>query len=129
MIQHSDIKLQYLMAHQRLEPYQRFRLLDEIIMSDGISNWIIPKGWCTDGASIPRALWWFASPFNGDYLPAAIIHDYLYLTQKISRARADAIFYTMMIQAGVGWLKATIMYFAVRMFGWLAWNKNRKGKK
>jgi hypothetical protein len=38
---------------------------------------IIPKGFVTDGASIPAWLWWLISPF-GPLLEAAILHDFGY---------------------------------------------------
>lgn len=37
---------------------------------------VVPKGYKTNGASVPRALWSFLNPF-GVAFPAAILHDYL----------------------------------------------------
>ena len=36
----------------------------------------VPKGFVTDLASVPRAMWWLIAPF--DVARAAIIHDLLY---------------------------------------------------
>jgi hypothetical protein len=38
---------------------------------------VIPAGFITDGASIPRVLWWLISPF-GPLLEGAILHDFGY---------------------------------------------------
>ena len=39
----------------------------------------IPKGFQFDGSSTPRGLWWLL-PSYGDFLFAALIHDWLYKT-------------------------------------------------
>jgi hypothetical protein len=38
---------------------------------------VVPQGFLTDGASIPRLLWWLISPF-GPLLEGAILHDFAY---------------------------------------------------
>jgi len=38
---------------------------------------VIPKGYTTNGANVPRIFWSIVPPFNPKYLPAVIIHDYL----------------------------------------------------
>jgi len=38
---------------------------------------VIPKGYESDGATIPRVFWWFVPPFKPKYLPAVIVHDFL----------------------------------------------------
>lgn len=64
----------------------------------------IPRGYLTDGASVPRIFWSVVPPW-GIYGAAAIIHDFLceYLVilvdgklQKISRKEADQIFVAAM---------------------------------
>ena len=84
----------------------------------------IPKGTLTDGASIPRWLWFFVgSPFAGDYIEAALVHDYLYYLAlkkglKITtRKHADQIFYNAMLEYGVSKSEAKTKYKAVRWFG------------
>lgn len=84
----------------------------------------IPAGYYTDGASIPRWLWTFCgSPFSGNYIEAAIIHDWLYhlaidkKKPKGTRSEADRIFYIAMLEYGVGKVEAQTKYKAVRMFG------------
>lgn len=47
-----------------------------ITLADGLQI-IIPKGFITDGASIPALFWWMISPF-GPLLEGAILHDFGY---------------------------------------------------
>ena len=84
----------------------------------------VPKGFITDFASIPRILWNILPP-AGPYGKAAVIHDYLYQSGgKISgrvkcytKVESDIIFREAMKVLGVGWLKRTLMYQAVKIFG------------
>lgn len=55
-----------------------------------VENVIVPKGYETNGADVPRAFWWFVPPFKPKFLPAIIIHDYLCDREKYQLA--DAIF-------------------------------------
>ena len=90
---------------------------------------VVPPGFQTDGASIPRLFWRFiGSPFTGKYICAAIIHDYLCVLaseRKYSRKRADEIFMEGMKESGVSWWKRKLMYRAVRTGAFF----NRKKQK
>ena len=85
----------------------------------------IPHGFITDLASIPRV---FHSliPVNGKHRAAAIVHDYLYVTQIMTRAESDRIFLEAMEDLGVRWNQRWAMYSAVRVGGWLPWRKNTR---
>jgi len=95
-----------------------------VIDSDTIID--VPKGFVTDLASIPRLLTPLF-PIHGLQTRAAVVHDYLYSEQgdidcgPFTREQCDEIFLIGMEQLGVGWLKRTMMYNAVRAGGWLAW--------
>jgi len=80
----------------------------------------VPAGFETDFASSPPAVWFIIPPW-GKYGKAAIIHDYLYQTKSRPRAEADAIFREAMIVLKVKPWRVFLMYWAVRLFGWLAW--------
>ena len=86
---------------------------------------LVPAGFRTDFASVPRLFWRVVPPW-GRYSPAAAVHDYLYATGQMSRRDADVVFYDKMIALGVNKAKAWTMYRAVRMFGGLAWRNWRK---
>ena len=84
-------------------------------------TYLIPRGFETDGASIPKVFWSIiGSPFKGQYLYAALIHDYLCKmgvdgTPKASRKVTNKIFYNCMRYYGVGRCKAKMMYWAVKV--------------
>ena len=51
----------------------RYRVNKEIMYK----NVIVPEGYCTNGANIPRAFWSLFPPNKSDFMPAVIVHDYL----------------------------------------------------
>ncbi|HHV04088.1 MAG TPA: DUF1353 domain-containing protein [Bacteroidales bacterium] len=54
---------------------------------------LVPKGFESDGCSMPRFFWRvFGHPFDMQYLREAILHDWLYKTQIFDRKTADLIF-------------------------------------
>lgn len=91
---------------------------------------IVPRGFESDGSSVPRLFWIWAPPMSGAYLPAAVVHDWFYRggAEEVGEDRkgADTIFYYHMIAAGVRTTQARIKYRAVRMFGWIPWRRNRR---
>ena len=82
----------------------------------------VPKGFITDFASTPWIFWQFI-PKWGRYGKAAIVHDLLYQTKETSRHMADLIFLEAMLVAGTPKWKARLMYWGVRIGGWLAYKK------
>lgn len=87
----------------------------------------IPKGFVTDFASAPRGLWNLFPP-DGPYTAAAIVHDYLYSEQgnvpegKLrTRKECDEIFLEAMLELEVPLWQRYIMFWAVRVFGWMVW--------
>ena len=82
---------------------------------------VIPAGFITDGASVPRGLWNLFPPF-GKYNKASLLHDYLYQFGTMTRAQADWCFLEAMKELGVGFLTRWAMYFGVRAGGWVAWD-------
>lgn len=88
----------------------------------------VPKGFVTDFASIPRILWSILPP-DGDYTYPSIIHDYLYWTQNTSRAIADEVFKSAMIDFKISSSEINSIYSGVRAGGQAAWNSNEKLRK
>lgn len=108
----------------------RYHLLMKSDDPEELSGFVtitVPAGFITDGASIPSIFWEFLSPY-GEYFAAALIHDFLYskLNQKYTREESDKIFLEAMDRLGISWIKRHTIYRAVRMFGWMPFNKNRK---
>jgi hypothetical protein len=79
---------------------------------------IVPEGFVTNGASIPRFLWSFCyDPFHPKIITGAVIHDYLYSTGIVPRYMADEIAKTIWFDHGAGEKRVALMYKAIRMFG------------
>ena len=85
-------------------------------------------GFMTDFASVPRPLWAII-PRWGKYGNAAVIHDYLYWEQKRTRKQADDIFREAMGVLGVSGFTSWLMYWAVKLFGGLAWAGNTRRRQ
>jgi hypothetical protein len=84
----------------------------------------VPLGFQTDFASIPRPFWSIL-PKWGKYGNAAVIHDWLYWSQDRARRAADGVLLEGMVVLGVSVVVRSMIYWAVRSFGWLAWLRNQ----
>lgn len=81
-------------------------------------RYTVPRGYRTNGASIPRALWSVVgSPWTGDYVKAAILHDYMCERQIKTSDYAHKTFREAMVASGVSAVRAAVMYGAVDFFG------------
>ena len=89
---------------------------------------IVPKGFVTDYASIPKPLWSFGLPPHGKYGKAAIIHDYLYWKQDCTRKQADNLLLIAMKESGVSTLQQSEIYHGVSAGGESAWESNKKDR-
>jgi hypothetical protein len=87
---------------------------------------IVPSGFITDLATIPRIFWSFDSPFDGKYMSAAILHDYLYSCSLAhNRKEADRILYSAMKAEGSSTWTANKFYIAVRIGGGSHYDPNK----
>lgn len=80
---------------------------------------LVPCGFRTDFASVPKILWSIFPP-TGYYQRAALLHDYLYAygyKSCLPRAEADASFMRQMKRDGVGARTRYTLWLAVRLFG------------
>ena len=87
----------------------------------------VPIGFVTDFASIPRFFWPALRP-DGLYSYAAIIHDYLYWEQFLSRAESDEILKLCMEDFTIGAVTVSTVYQGVRVGGGFAWDENARLK-
>jgi len=105
-----------------------FRLTASFRYRSSVGTIVIPKGFCTDGASVPKIFWSLLDPWS-KYFSAALVHDYLYSKDSNEdfpvgdRAVADKIFKEAMFNAGVGWVTRETVYRAVRLGGWASYKK------
>lgn len=79
----------------------------------------VQAGFITDYASVPRGLWNLFPP-HGKYVPAAVVHDWLYRRTIYDRKICDRVFLEAMNCLGVGWFTRSTIYSAVRLFGGVA---------
>ena len=77
-------------------------------------SFVVPCGFETNFASVPRPLTWLV-PASGVYSKAAVLHDWLCGEPTISRYDADGIFRRSMRELGVSDLRRYVMWSAVRL--------------
>ena len=100
-------------------------------------DFVIPAGFKFDGASVPKFLAKFLSPV-GVLLIGGLVHDYAYkyetlLTKNkkdtmgvITQKKADEIFRDINIEVNGFFFLNYLAYYALRIGGFMAWNKHRK---
>ena len=102
----------------------RWRLEEPLSYAGRDDLFVVPAGFTTDFASVPRPFWDLEPPV-GDVAKAAVVHDYLYVTKglggRYTRAQADGIFRKAMADLGVPLWKRTLLWAAVRIGGAGAW--------
>jgi hypothetical protein len=77
---------------------------------------IVPEGFVTDFASVPRAplTYWL---FGGVGDEAAVVHDFLYERGLVPREQADDVYLEALEACGVANWRRLAMWAAVRAFG------------
>lgn len=100
---------------------------DLIYLDENNELYLVPKGFKTDWATIPRFLWFITSPVDDARL-SATLHDWNYSLKGstgISRKKSDELFKESLkydIPPSPEW-KRILMYLTLRLFGSIAWNK------
>ena len=101
------------------------------------TNYVIPKGFSFDGASIPKFLRTFFSPV-GVLLMGGLVHDYMYKYAAckpadkkgqlllVDQKRADEIFRDINIEVNGFYFMNYLAYWSLRLGGFVAWNGHRK---
>lgn len=85
----------------------------------------IPRGFVTDLASVPSFAWSLMPP-TGQYMSAAILHDFLYADQRCSKKEADLILKMEMELFGVKSFISETVYIGVMGGGRSAWEENKQ---
>jgi hypothetical protein len=92
-----------------------WELVESTVYKGNTDMFLVPAGYQTDFASVPRAFQWLL-PKYGRYTKSAILHDFLCdasKTGKFDRDDADGIFRRTMRELGVSFLRRWIMWAAV----------------
>ena len=79
---------------------------------------VIPAGYRSDGASVPRFFWRILSPkIDPHTLDPSVEHDYIYEHAIGSRCVADKYYLVRLIEYGYPVWKSILTFYAVRFFG------------
>lgn len=76
----------------------------------------VPSGFRTDFASVPRLPVVYLI-MNDVGQPAAVVHDYLYRSGRVTRRQADSVLLEALRVLGVSWWRRNAMWAAVRIGG------------
>ena len=106
------------------EKYNWFEVVEECAVKSNLPGLLIPKGYKTDFASIPRLLWPLLPP-HGRMANAAIVHDFAYdnrlgedlFGETKARKTADVEFAIRCHADGVPDWQVALAYIFVRLFG------------
>jgi hypothetical protein len=106
----------------RVEPAgeQLWRFIEDYTVVVNCIEYVVPKGFVFDGASIPRFLWRVCGcPLEQPRVLAAALHDYLYSRggSDGDRLRADQIYRAMLKHLGISGFCAGVEYYSIRCFG------------
>ena len=99
-------------------------------------RFVIPDGFLTDGASVPRPVWALLDNSDPDILYPAFAHDYLYAVQgdllqrRLTRQQCDAVLAEQMEAVGAPRWKIAAVYRTLRIAGGVAWaNQSTRNAK
>ena len=104
-----------------------FTVLYPYRVNHGGKSFLIPRGFESDGASVPRLFWRVVFPNSDSHATTAgICHDCIYRIQPPdwTREEADRMFLAMLVEHGARLHSAFSAYLAVRLFGGAAWREN-----
>jgi len=103
----------------------------------GGEEYVIPKGFVFDGASVPKFLASWLSPV-GILLMGGLVHDYAYkytvllkkgkkeTSKRMNQKQADQLFRDINIEQNGIHVLNYAAYYALRAGGFVAWNGHRK---
>lgn len=115
---------------QSFEVVKKFCFETQIKLGKEIVNVkiVVPKGFKTNGADIPRLFWMFWPPYKSEYFTAVIVHDFMcntaseYLTQRqydsagIMYKKADVVFRVLLKKLNVSRLTVSLFYTGCNCF-------------
>lgn len=121
-----------------LSTSRQWQLSEDFYYSIDDIQYVIPKGFLFDGASIPKFLRTLLSP-TGLLLIGGLVHDYGYryqhlklttgeTTDKRGQKHFDKLFRDINIQINGFKSINYLSYLMLRVFGFFAWNSRRKSE-
>ncbi|PZA21404.1 hypothetical protein DMO24_10395 [Modestobacter versicolor] len=108
---------------------QLWEVVEPLVYRGRRDTFVVPAGFRTDFASVPRLVVWLIPRF-GRYTPAAVLHDWLVTTglqtRVVSSRDADGLFRRVLRELGVPPVRRWLMWCGVR-WGALANPLRRSG--
>lgn len=86
---------------------------------------VVPKGFITDFASVPRLPLAYLLFGNKGHF-SAIVHDWLYSTQMFERRVCDQVFKEALEAEGLNKFEIWMMFAGVRIGGWVGWGAENR---
>lgn len=97
--------------------HKRWATLNDLRYSGRSQNFLVPRGFVTDFATVPQFLLWLI-PSTGTYTLAAVLHDWMIKRAVpggfVSARDTDGIFRRVLREEGVGFVKRWFMWTGVR---------------
>lgn len=94
---------------------EHWRLIASLTYEGRSQMFLVPPGFLTDAATVPRVVSWLF-PRHGIYTRAAVLHDWLITDgrDQVSSRDADAIFRRVLRELEVPFLRRWLMWAGVR---------------
>ncbi len=115
---------------------RQWEICDDFYFTLGGVQYVIPKGFEFDGASVPKFLAMWLSP-TGVLLMGGLVHDYIYKfasltlrdgnsTGRMNQSQADKLFRDICIEVNGFKFLNYLAYWALAAAGFVAWNGHKK---
>jgi hypothetical protein len=115
---------------------RQWEICDDFHFSLNGTEYVVPKGFEFDGASVPKFLAMWLSP-TGVLLMGGLVHDYVYKfaclklkdgtnTPKMTQSEADKLFRDICIEVNGFKFLNYLAYWALAAAGFVAWNGHKK---
>jgi hypothetical protein len=108
---------------------QQYTLLADFRVNEPSGSFIVPAGFQTDFASIPRAVWSLMDPEDPVIQYPSVSHDWKYSNQGrvspallLTKQQADQYLAYDMGVCGANWFQRKMVLSAVSAFGGSHWN-------
>ncbi|EPT9734163.1 DUF1353 domain-containing protein, partial [Campylobacter jejuni] len=103
-----------------VKPYDkdRFEVISDYAFSLPNYKGIVPQGFKTDGASIPRLFWSLFPPFKSEYFSACVVHDFLCekANSRTDYRTADLALKEAMTLLGCSKFKIFVFYHSCNLY-------------
>ena len=99
------------------------------VNSDIAGRFWVPKGFLSDGASIPKWMWNVLDPCDPEILFPSYAHDYLYAMcgqlagTQLTKDQCDRVIRELMLKCGAPRWKANGVYAGLNVGGGKAWRQ------